>query len=172
MKLPNIFAKLELISILGAFLTGLIIGTSVHTTNPPISTHVPQGTWASMYIWNGMVLQLNVDKDQMKMTDTLTVWIKEDRTDNFKSVSGLIGSSIISKVSLDCSKKEITVLEQRAFDGFMVWKATKIIQEPVATHGTDPMTRISLMVMCHIEPEAAPDTQEQKQEEHPGTTRV
>jgi hypothetical protein len=148
-----------------SFLAGVIASQAIGRYL--MSSAVPYGDWASLYIEGSSSYQVNLS--QLEIEDqSLTVWIREDRAAWFQTGStGLTGKTVISKVTVNCDQHEIAVHEQRSFDGRMNLIDTRlssgILQKPL-----EDMSIIAIVMVCGA-PKGMEQPEIENQDGHPNS---
>jgi hypothetical protein len=139
-----------------AFAIGFALARVLESFN---ESAVFNGKWISLWAGNATSLQMNITT--MKISDrAITAWIREDRQTIFLGQTGVVGRTIISKVTLDCAKRLVTVHEQRGFDQYM----SPIQQsqlESIALPPIDTMSILSTLVICGPDPAVKAEPKQQ-----------
>jgi hypothetical protein len=122
------------------------IGTSQLYVNYWLNYPVPQATWAELVTSD--ISSVQVDMSDLQMKDgKLDTWIREDSPKPFHGSTGVVGTTILSHVQMDCTDMKLDVLEQRGFTPLMDLLGDRKGTGP-AEHITDLGPGIALLAMC------------------------
>lgn len=126
----------------GGLIAGALLAFSLQS-----STGIPPGKYTPLKIYGGMSVQINLDSIESDSANGIySLWVREDREGPFLTETGLMGRSVFSKITIDCNKKMITVLEQRAFDMNMKLVASKTGSSKSLPNSM--MTTVMIMTVC------------------------
>lgn len=133
--------------IFGIFSSGYVISlllVNIFSTTP----RIPNGRWSMLYLGEKLSIQLNT-QTYKKDGEVISMWLREDRLQSFTSVRGVTGTTIFSRVAINCKNNTIKFHEQLSYDSNLQFKqANKIATE--FSNPDDLMALISTIIICQV----------------------
>ena len=133
--------------VFGIFSSGYVISillVNIFSQTP----RVPNGRWSMLYLGEKLSIQLNMQSFK-KDGEVVSMWLREDRLQSFTAARGVEGTTVFTKVSIDCENNTVKFHEQLSFDSSLKFKqANKTVTE--FDRPEDLMGLISTIIICEV----------------------
>jgi hypothetical protein len=131
--------------VFGIFSSGYVISILMVNIFSP-APRVPIGRWSMLYLGEKLSIQLNMQSFK-KDGEIVSMWLREDRLQSFTAARGVEGTTIFTKVSINCENNTVKFHEQLSFDSSLKFKqSNKIASE--FDNPEDLMGLISTIIIC------------------------
>lgn len=155
-KALNLSRTTFVLSLILAFFTGIGLDQLIQHYYASKSP-VPGGDWKSIWVSNEGSLQINLSSIALR-NSAVTTWIREDKANH---ASPMYGLTILTRATIDCESRFVSIHEQRVLDPGMNVVFSNITNDGPSEPKTFS-TIMSLNLICGMRP--AKNSPSQKQD--------